>query len=471
MKNSKGAPSRRAIRFLIVLLTLAIAVAVGGVIAATRIKSPADVAADARPPVPSVLTAPVISESVDNTLVFRGTVGKAKNTTAPMPIALPDTALTISKTPIAIGKIVKAGKVVLEVAGRPIIVLPGLVPAYRTLEPKDTGADVKQLQAALSELGYNLDVNGNYGPSTASAVTALYKNLGYVPLQAGNIADIAAAKFAEQSAESTGDLSVLTAQRAVEDAKIAKKQTDADANKQGAGAAEHNAVAAAEMTLTRAQEDLATAKNNRTTSVAAARSAYNGLVAASGPEVPLGEIMFVPELPATVTALSGSVGQEVQDPPVTVAAGSPNVGGRLDPASAQLVREGQQVQIDDTLRGITGTGQVTSVGELQQPAEGDTSAAYVSVTITTTLPVESVGDDVQLTINARTSRQGGLAVPVAAVFTRPDGQTYVTKIEGSAQTEVPVSTNASGDGQVAVTPATPGALKEGDLVVIGITGS
>ena len=41
------------------------------------------------------------------------------------------------------------GSVIVEVAGRPLFVFPGTVPAYRNLSPGETGTDVAQLQAGL----------------------------------------------------------------------------------------------------------------------------------------------------------------------------------------------------------------------------------------------------------------------------------------------------------------------------------
>lgn len=44
--------------------------------------------------------------------------------------------------------------------------------------PGDTGLDVKELQRALNELGFNLIVDGSYGPKTKSAVSEVQKKHG-----------------------------------------------------------------------------------------------------------------------------------------------------------------------------------------------------------------------------------------------------------------------------------------------------
>lgn len=81
-----------------------------------------------------------------------------------------------------VGMAVRDGDLLAEVAGEPIFLLSGAVPAYRDLEFGDRGSDVAQLQAALHEAGYVVtDAAGYYGPSTAAAVAQLYESYGHVP--------------------------------------------------------------------------------------------------------------------------------------------------------------------------------------------------------------------------------------------------------------------------------------------------
>ncbi|GAB3992798.1 hypothetical protein GCM10029992_02830 [Glycomyces albus] len=73
-----------------------------------------------------------------------------------------------------------AGTVLLEVSGRPMIALPGDVPAYRDLVEGDSGPDVEQLQQALAWI-YGTPVTGDFDDRTASDLEKLYDNLGYEP--------------------------------------------------------------------------------------------------------------------------------------------------------------------------------------------------------------------------------------------------------------------------------------------------
>ncbi|QVJ01501.1 peptidoglycan-binding protein [Nocardiopsis eucommiae] len=64
-----------------------------------------------------------------------------------------------------------AGQRVWEIDGRPVVLLRGDTPAYRTLEPGSKGPDVRQFEQALSELGYGgFTVDDEYTWLTAEAV-------------------------------------------------------------------------------------------------------------------------------------------------------------------------------------------------------------------------------------------------------------------------------------------------------------
>ena len=53
------------------------------------------------------------------------------------------------------GNEVHAGDVLAAVADRPVIVLPGRIPAFRTVLPGDRGSDVGELQRAMSSIGFS----------------------------------------------------------------------------------------------------------------------------------------------------------------------------------------------------------------------------------------------------------------------------------------------------------------------------
>ena len=111
-------------------------------------------------------------------MVTRGDV----NYSDPVQITIPagsGTQVLTGRVPEA-GAEVTEGMVLAEVSGRPVIVLGGALPSYRTLVPGSTGPDVKQLQEALARLGYSPgDADGVYDGEVATAVAALYAAVGY----------------------------------------------------------------------------------------------------------------------------------------------------------------------------------------------------------------------------------------------------------------------------------------------------
>ncbi|MFI2215162.1 efflux RND transporter periplasmic adaptor subunit [Streptomyces sp. NPDC020141] len=67
------------------------------------------------------------------------------------------TSGTVTRVP-AVGQVIREGKPLYWVDGEPVILLKGArTPVYRALERGDEGEDVKQLNAALVELGYATD--------------------------------------------------------------------------------------------------------------------------------------------------------------------------------------------------------------------------------------------------------------------------------------------------------------------------
>lgn len=77
------------------------------------------------------------------------------------------------------GSVVRPGHRIFAVDGNPTVLMRGRVPAYRTLQVGDTGADVRQLERGLSRLGYDgFTVDDSYTSSTASAVKDWQDDLG-----------------------------------------------------------------------------------------------------------------------------------------------------------------------------------------------------------------------------------------------------------------------------------------------------
>ena len=94
-------------------------------------------------------------------------------------LPLPPAGGVITALPAA-GSVVATGQAVYEVAGRPVVLLPGSRPFWRELSVEsDDGEDIRQLQAALAALGhYEGEADGVFGWRTRQAVRAWQESLG-----------------------------------------------------------------------------------------------------------------------------------------------------------------------------------------------------------------------------------------------------------------------------------------------------
>ncbi|MEV0575143.1 peptidoglycan-binding protein [Streptomyces sp. NPDC050392] len=411
------------------------------------VKSPAQAAADAGPPAPDVLTAPVERRVLADTVVTRGTVSASQTVElAPAGATVDGSAApVVTKVMVRSGQTFAAGRVLLEVSGRPVFALPGALPVYRDLKPGSHGDDVRQLQQALKSVGHSTgsDPSGTYGTGTKQAVAALYAAIGYEPVPASGMAE-----------GSEGD-PVAAARDGV---KQAQRQLDGllrtePGKKQDATAVRY------------AREDLAEAR----THLAQAE-------AKSGPMVPASEVVFLSGFPARVDSLTAKVGGEAGEKLATVSAGRLVVKGSLGAQEKDLIRPGQKVELLSEVYSEKVTATVTSVADAPTAAEGgdqgeaaDSQGYAVVVKPDTPLPARLAGQDVRLTIEAATSGKKVLVVPVSALSAGADSRTSVTVLGASGERHrVEVRAGTSGDGYTEVVPAGGARLSAGDKVVVGV---
>ncbi len=171
---------------MLAIVIVALIAAVGGLLVSTTIKSPADVAAQSRPPGLTQLTATVHRQVISSTVLAQGKVSQPAEVSGPAAAGgggggASGAQPIVTRIFLHPGAEVGPGSVILEVAGRPVFAFPGTVPAYRNLIPGETGEDVAELQVALEEIGLGVgdDTSGVYGPGTATAVAAFYQDIGY----------------------------------------------------------------------------------------------------------------------------------------------------------------------------------------------------------------------------------------------------------------------------------------------------
>lgn len=437
-----GPALARRQRILLVVALIAAVVSVAGLGASVLIKSPEQLAAEAAGPPASVLTAEVERKVLRQTVVLRGQVsgGQVLEVT-PSPAGAGASKAILTAIRLQPGSPVQHGAVVLEVSGRPLIALRGSVPAYRDLRPGAKGPDVRQLQSALRELGHaSAETDGVFGPGTKRAVTELYDQLGFEPVTTGE---------STQSTIDSGRRAVRDAERAAADAKeqVARLQRE--------GAAPE-ALAAARKAKSRADEDLQDA-----------RDSLASLEHTTGTMLPLAEYVFLPAFPSRVDKVGAAIGAEFKAPLVTISSGDLVARGTISQAQRGLLKSDLPVEIVSEITGLSARGKIGSIGE--PTAQGQSGTVGYPVTVIAQEPLDSrlAGQDVRLTVEAASTGDQVLAVPLSAVFATADGAAAVlTQTSDGATHRVAVRVGTTGDGYVAVTPIV-GTLAPGNRVVIG----
>jgi hypothetical protein len=448
-------------------------VSLGGLAVSSFIKSPAEAAADTRPPQPSLITAPVVRQILQSTTVLRGTFTSGHGYPV-LPTSVAATAagpgggpLVVTRIKVAAGEPVRSGQVLAEVSGRPVFTLVGSVPVYRDMLPDESGADIAQLQDDLRAAGIPTggDRSGWFGPGTKSAVSVWYRRIGYpVPLTgAATMQAVQAAAQAVQQQEQT--VLELTTGRGTTGGGASPAPGASGTGQGGSGGTPAVQLAQARALLAQDRATLAQAE------------------AANGPELPASELVFLPRYPARVENVAAQVGDHVSASLMQLTAGGLTLTGRLAPADAPLVKAGMRVTVLDESTGVSTTGRVGAIGALIDPTQsqagqgptaaappgGDTSSPYLPLTV---LPDRAwnpalTGHDVRLTVVAASTSGPVLAVPAAAVQSDLAGRTTVTVITpGAGRRVVRVTAGVTADNLVEIT-AVSGTLSAGDQVLVG----
>ncbi len=232
-------------------------------------------ASEAAAPPRSVVTVAVEERVLSSTVVTRGSVMPSVSSVVSGPTTTGGVVGAVTGVFVKVGDQVAEGARVVEVAGRPVFVLQGEVPVYRSMRPGMVGADIRELQAALTRTGCAAGSSGVFDEATKSCVQALYESLGYQVIRS---ADNEATLLVE--AEAT----VSDAQDALANAKdtLAKKQAGPTAADRLAAS---QALEAANRDLVTKQAAVQKAGGASVDKVDAAIAALNGVLVKSATDV------------------------------------------------------------------------------------------------------------------------------------------------------------------------------------------
>jgi hypothetical protein len=514
-------------RTLVVLAGVAVVSLVAGLGLSRLVLNPAEAAARTAPPEAGPITVPVESRELSNDVTVRGDVVFDDAVDLRVETAdLGERAVVTGQVP-EVGATLDAGSVALEIAGRPVLVLPGGLPTYRTLALGVSGPDVLQLKAALGALGIPAGdaASDVYDRATASGVAELYRRAGYpAPSPSEDAAravtdaeravrsaqaEVSAAEGALASAGSgtagsevaSADAAVRSAERAVVVAQVELDSCAADGCTPGEAARRQAAVEDARDAVgvaqaARAALDAAPNTSGERASLTAARDgladAREALAEAQDATVvalPASEVVFLETLPRRVDAVQVRRGGTVEGSVMSVSGATLQVVATAARADAALlavgatgtaVLDGQEFPV--TISAIEAAGASGgSGGDAGGSGDGgggsgDAGSGRSTVTL---LPGELTAEQVaalqgsNVRVRIPVSSTGGavLAVPLAALTAGPGGESRVEVMADDGTTAlVEVETGLAAGGYVEVTGAGGAALAEGDLVVIGESG-
>jgi HlyD family secretion protein len=362
-----------------------------------------------------IVLVPVEEGHLTARVVTRGDVTPRNPTAILVTQPPPDRDPVLTRVP-SVGTHVAEGDVLYELAGRPIFVLEGTIPAYRDLAPGDSGQDVEGLQGALKRLGlYAGTLDGEYGVATAGALQKLYTAHGYTPPQA--------------PAETRDRLEALLQQRDELDGAVTNddgNSGDLRLNRERAGV---------DSDISSVRQAVATPFVRR-------------------------EFVYVPALPVVVQTVDQAAGSvaEPQSPLLTVSSGQVGVEvAFLEPGFDRFIGRDAELELD-AASSSPAHGVVTG-------RDVDQKGEPTLVVSSEALTLDHIGRNVKVSIVDRAVAEVTLLVPVSAVVTTGTGGSYVDKkqTDGSlARVEVKVIDEA--DGTVALRPRKIHELAPGDLV-------
>lgn len=515
-------PMNRTVWIVAIVAVLALG---AGVLLSRFVISPAQAAAEAEPPEPGLITVPVELRSLSSDVVARGDARYDDAVAVTVETSdLGGPAVVTGSVP-EVGAQLDAGAVALEVSGRPVVVLPGEFPVYRTLLAGASGPDVIQLRDALNALGLEAGAGEVYDEVIAGAVERLYGRAGYpapappegaqetleaareqvraatASLESARAALATAGQGATGSDRIRLDNAVNEAQRTLGDAKACAAAPAPQDPVTGERLPKEQcvpSVAAAEdgLRLARAEREEGLASPDTSTEVAVRDAAQADLTASEEAvaeaatavltPMPASEVVYVSSLPRRVDTVAVERGAIISGPAMTISGATLEIVADLARADADLLAVDQpgEIVLDDvplpvTVAEIGGAADAPAPDDGGDEGEGDgagsggggSDRARVVLhpgELTEEQRAALAGSNVRIRIPVSSTAGEVLAVPVAALTAGPGGESRVEVLrDGEEEPELVVVTTgltASGYAEISSSEA---PLEAGDRVVVG----
>ncbi|MFV0373661.1 hypothetical protein [Microbacterium sp.] len=482
-------------RMLWVVTIVAVGALTAGLVLGRFVISPVDAAIGQGAPEPGLITVPVEYGELSNDITMRADVGYADAVEVTLDTSSVEGAAVVTGVVPEQGADLAAESVALEVAGRPVIVLPGALPAYRTLSFGDAGPDVTQLKRALRSLDLAVgDVDSDvFDTATAEAVAALYDRVGYPAPRPPDGAEeaVVAAREGVRAAEE----SLVSARAALTEAGAGPSASERKAADNQVAALKRQLAAAEaarprdsvmigdlrdQLALAEIQRRELTAARDTTAEQAAVASAQDQIsdaeealtLARQGALTPLpaSEVLYLTDLPRRVDELNVQRGAVLEGAAMVVSGATVEMSGTAAAADAELL------QVDDeAFFALPDGGRHRAViSEITADAgEARATVTFTPDELTPEQIAEIQGTNVRIEVPVAATDGAVLSVPYAALTAGPGGESRVEVVEGDpregedAETRlVVVETGLAAGGYVEVTPVDQD-LREDDLVVVG----
>lgn len=375
-----------------------------------RLRSPQQAAAEAAPPSASLVTVLAEERVLAEALVLRGRVTPGAGVKLTPPAGGVSADSVVTKVKVRKGEILGEGRMVLERSGQPMMTLVLPFPLYRDLVGGMSGPDVVEVQKALRRLGYTTSTNGRLDAATQRALAKWWAANGY-QVPSGKSAELPSAQAAYDQAIASG-AGVAAAKKALEEAKVA-----------------------------------------------------------AGPSLPRAAVLRLTRAGSKITAVRVRVGTVLDKPDVVLLeldGGSPYVATTVTKEQVALLTAGQQATILDEVSGKEAQAKVATIGTEAVPDDQSGTTGFPVTLAFAGAPLNAAERSVRIDITSAASVEPQLAVPITAVYSRPDGSTFVTVApESGKRVDVTVVVTQSGGGWVAITPTPADAVTVGTPVVVG----